>query len=181
MSCGAQLRACRFAASLLRDHEANSPFGGTASRSSQRATAGFLVAPVSARTGCVSSAMPVASAKNVTQLELVANPLKLPTPIRSGVFGKYLEGYDHLEKEFIINGFNNCFSLGSVHVNYSQNIPRNHKSTFDHPDILESKIHKELSLVRYMGPFPAPPFKKIRLFSLRFSPQKRTRSLSFNP
>ena len=123
----AQLRACRFAASLLRDQEANSPFGGTASRSSPRATAGVFVALVSARTGCVSSATFVASAKNVTYLELAANPLKLPTPIRSGVLGKNLDGYDHLEKEFIINGFNNGFSLGSVNVNYSQNIPRNHK------------------------------------------------------
>ena len=105
--------------------------------------------------------MPVAKPRN-----------KLPTPVKVQVLADYLIDYDKNEKIFLIEGFSNGFSLGATDVSYSNLIPRNHKSTYEHPDILKTKIQKEVSLGRYMGPFKSPPFKKFICSPLGLVPKK---------
>ena len=57
---------------------------------------------------------------------------------------------------FIVSGFTFGFRLGCT-KNPFIHPPHNHKSTHEHPDIVEDYINAGLSKERISGPFPYPP------------------------
>lgn len=63
-----------------------------------------------------------------------------------------------LEKsEYLVKGFSFSFRLGCVGSPISPS-PKNHKSTQDHPEIIEEHIRKGIQSQRIARPFDSPPF-----------------------
>ena len=85
-----------------------------------------------------------------------------PTPIQLEKMMPFLRNYHNkTDARRLINGFTNGFSLGYE----GERVPmsaRNLKSAFDHPQVVESKIGKEVELGRIVGPFSSPPFQNFR-------------------
>ena len=77
----------------------------------------------------------------------------------------WLFGFNEIDKKYLINGFQNGFSLMSPGINpppYTQN----HKSATTHATALESIISEELKSNRIAGPFLSPPFHPLVLSPL---------------
>ena len=85
----------------------------------------------------------------------------LVTPVKADVLEKLLvdTNYPDEEREFVIDGFKNGFSLG---YNGNQNVKMtapNLRFTVGNKRILWNKVMKEVKLRRYAGPFSQIPFK----------------------
>ena len=95
----------------------------------------------------------------------------LPTPIRAEHLLNLLSGYTLSATAYLYNGFKNGFALhieGEVHSFEAENLLR----ARDHPDIVSSKIEKELAAHRLAGPFHSPPFNDFRVSPLGVVPKK---------
>ena len=82
-------------------------------------------------------------------------PPTLPTPVQPTKFTHYLQGYDHDLSQYIIQGFTYGFKLNNTQ-SYPQSPPKNLKSSYQLPHIVDAKLSKESSLGRIAGPFPQP-------------------------
>lgn len=95
----------------------------------------------------------------------------LPMPIRAERLLHVLSGYTLSTTAYLYNGFKNLFSLhleGQVHSFEAENLV----SARDHPDLVSSKLGKELAAYRLAGPFHSPPFNDFRVSSLGVVPEK---------
>lgn len=95
----------------------------------------------------------------------------LPMPIRAERLLNVLSGYTLSTTAYLYNGFKNLFSHhfeGQVHSFGAENLV----SARDHPDLVSSKIEKELVAYRLAGPFHSPPFTDFRVSSLGVVPEK---------
>ena len=85
---------------------------------------------------------------------------KLPTPVKIERLANFLVGYDEATVAYLINGFTEGFSLeckGMVNTKE----PKNLKSAYLNPTVVDAKLAKELALGRIIGPFDAPPFENM--------------------
>lgn len=88
----------------------------------------------------------------------------LPTPIRAEHLLNLLSGYTLSTTAYLYNGFKNGFPLhfeGEFHSFEAENL----LSACDHPDIVSSKIERELAGHHLVGPFH-PPLLMISVFLL---------------
>ena len=99
-------------------------------------------------------------------------PLILPTPIKVKVMDNYLEGYNPEDRNFIVHGFSKGFPLG-VEGFIPPSISPNQQSALAHPEFIEDKLKKELSLNRIKGPYKSPPFDNFKVSPLGVVPKKR--------
>ena len=85
----------------------------------------------------------------------IKNP-NLPTPVKTNQLKHELEGYE--AAKYLLDGFTDGFRLGCL-VPPKANIAKNHKSVYDHPEVIKKHITKGIALGRIAGPFTKPPFE----------------------
>lgn len=79
--------------------------------------------------------------------------------------------YNTVEAEFLYKGFCEGFSLeysGRREAREAKNL----KSVYEHPDIVQSKIDKEVLLGRVAGPFKERPIVSLRVSPIGLTPKK---------
>ena len=104
-----------------------------------------------------------------TTIDLDSMPL--PTPLKPDRLAEWLDGYDTDKKDFLIKGFTSGFHVGfSGTVNSA--IPKNLKSAYDMPGIVQEHIDEELLAGRIAGPFKEPPFKFFQCSPIGLVPKK---------
>ena len=95
-----------------------------------------------------------------------------PTPIQLERMLPFLHTYDdQANARRLINGFTHGFPLGYE----GERVPmsaKNLKSAFDHPQIVKTKIEKEVELGRIVGPFSSPPFQNFRCSPIGVVPKR---------
>lgn len=95
----------------------------------------------------------------------------MPTPVNVLVLAQFLQYYDEQEKDFILSGFSNGFSVCSEKISPSLQC-KNLCSANKLRDILSEKIYKELLAGRFAGPFLTPPFSNFTISPLGLCPKK---------
>lgn len=94
-----------------------------------------------------------------------------PTPINLKAMTPFLLSYpNRADGTLLEKGFRDGFSLGFEGERVPINA-RNLLSARQHPDILLSKIHKEIGLGRIAGPFQNPPFRNFRVSPVGLVPK----------
>ena len=88
-----------------------------------------------------------------------------------------LNGYSPSLKQFLVNGFSCGFRIGFAGERQFFESP-NLKSAIEKPDIVISKLNKELEAGRIAGPFAVPPFPKLSLLAFRHSSQEGSLGIS---
>lgn len=80
----------------------------------------------------------------------------LPTPVKAKSLEVYLTGYQEVSRKHLLAGFLHGFSL---HFQGPQegSCPSNLVSAFEHSDIVDHKLAKEIQAGRIIGPFNLPP------------------------
>lgn len=96
--------------------------------------------------------------------------LVLPTPVNPLRLHNELLGYEADELKLLVNGFTFGFRLGCV-KSPSIHPPHNHKSTYEHPEVIEDYIHTGLSKQRIAGPFTRPPLPLFKTSPLGVVPK----------
>ena len=99
-------------------------------------------------------------------------PLGLPNQIHVNRFSSYLSSYPHNLKSFLTNGFTFGFPINSSLTSPPVSSYSNHTSALLHPQLVSSKISKEVALGRVAGPFPSPPFPSFVTSPLGLIPKK---------
>ncbi|XP_067044266.1 uncharacterized protein, partial [Acropora muricata] len=95
----------------------------------------------------------------------------LPTPIRVHRLIPLLSGYHHSTAEFLYSGFSFGFPIHFEGVRASSTA-KNLVSAFQHPNVVDAKIKKELDSHRLAGPFQFPPLHPFRISPLGVVPKK---------
>ena len=105
------------------------------------------------------------------QTPSLLTPKTLPTPVKIDRLKAFLEGYNQQLVEYIVKGFKEGFSLCSrAKVNNIE--PKNLKSAYLHPEVLDDKIKKEVDLGRLLGPFDSRPFDDMCLSPIGLQQKK---------
>jgi hypothetical protein len=94
-----------------------------------------------------------------------------PTPIRVKVLSDYLEGDCHEKRDFLLDGFENGFSIPYNGVQRAR-LSRNHASIDDNPQIVSQLVAEELRMGRIAGPFDNPPLPFFQVSPLGLIPKK---------
>lgn len=95
----------------------------------------------------------------------------LPTPLKPAQLAFWLKGYNEEKTEFLVQGFSEGFKVGfSGEVN--SQVPKNLKSAYDMPEVINKKIEKEILAGRIAGPFKKPPFKEFQCSPIGVVPKK---------
>ena len=92
------------------------------------------------------------------------------TPIDSSRLEYWLQNYDNTEKSYLIYGFREGFKLeysGPRHPYRSKNL----YSAILNPDLILSKLSKEVALGRMLGPFVHEPFPNLRTNGIGLIPK----------
>lgn len=97
--------------------------------------------------------------------------LPLPTPIDWRRLQSLLQGYDLDATQCLINGFKFGFRL-HFEGELVTGICKNLKSACQYPDIVTSKLEKELKYGRIAGPFTNLPFKHFKTSPIGLVPKK---------
>ena len=105
------------------------------------------------------------------QLQLRLRRNSLITPVRVERFEKLLAGYDRTLQQYLFNGFRFGFRINLIGEITSFEAP-NLKSALQNPEILFSKLSKELDLGRIEGPFDTAPFPVFRTSPVGIVPKK---------
>ena len=63
-----------------------------------------------------------------------------------------------MDHKYLLDGFTDGFRLGCL-VPPKANIAKNHKSVYDHPEVIKKHITKGIALGRIAGPFTKPPLE----------------------
>jgi hypothetical protein len=131
-------------------------------RDIHKATAFSSVRGSSVGIRIVSSSTPAISAKKPTQQVHANNSPRdgrqcLPTPISAQCLSSFLEGYDSYLSGYLCQGFLFGLSL-DFHGPPLRNSSTNLRSAFQHPDVVDLKLSKEINAGRVRGPYDVPPF-----------------------
>ena len=96
----------------------------------------------------------------------------LPTPVKIDKLFPLLSGYTHSTVQYLLHGFTEGFYLGfdGPRISFHSD---NLLSAFEHPDVVDVKLEKELSGHRIAGPFQSPPFSALRVSPLGVVPKKQ--------
>lgn len=95
----------------------------------------------------------------------------LPTPKNRNRLETFLDGYTPSIASYLIKGFAEGFRLefeGEMVSLRANNL----LSAFNNPEVVTSKLHKELEADRLAGPFTTPPFEIFRVSPLGVVPKK---------
>ena len=101
------------------------------------------------------------------------------TPIISNRLAEYLNGYDRVKAEFLIQRFSEGFIIpfqGHLLFRFSKNL-----SSLNHNEhiLLPYKLQQEISSGRVMGPFKDPPFENLQVLPLGLVPKKTPGAVSY--
>ena len=96
------------------------------------------------------------------------------TPIRVHSLAPLLQDYDPHLCHYLISGITHGFSIGAIGTLPIFDISvQNLQSAFQLPQVIDTKIHKELALGRILGPYPiVPPLPNYRISPLGVVPKK---------
>ena len=111
---------------------------------------------------------------NITTLRPLPRPLGLDsrqvtTPIQLEKLKHFIAG--QADKKFIITGFQVGFRLGYIGPRQASRCT-NLKSCLESPDIVASKLTKEINASRIKGPFAQPPFPNLKVSPIGVVPKK---------
>ena len=103
---------------------------------------------------------------------LQITPGRMPTPVNVKTLANYLKGYKTSLFEQLVTGFNQGFRLHfkGPQEGYSAN---NLSSAAQHPEIVDSKLEKEMQADRIRGPFDHPPIDNLKVSPLGVIPKKQ--------
>ena len=143
-------------------------------------TGGFIAqdAPLSTSVSNVGSCTPLPSAHNQSQHQVKGKSITfqpveaLPTSVKVERLAFYLEGYEAHLYRAIISGFVQGFRLHFEGPQVGQ-FWKNRLSAMQHPDIVDSKLTKEILEGRIRGPFEHPPFDNFKVSPLGVIPKKQ--------
>ena len=82
-----------------------------------------------------------------------------------------MQGYPQPVFDLLIKGFTEGFRIHFTGTSSSR-IPKNLLSAYEHPDIVQNKLNKELQENRLAGPFRSPPFAKFHVSPIGVVPKK---------
>lgn len=98
-------------------------------------------------------------------------PCQPVTPIKPDVLKHLLTGYPTTETKFLVEGFTYGFKI-PFSGPYPPKTTKNLASAFQHSEVIENKIAKEVSKGRIAGPFDNPPFEPFIVSPLGVVPKK---------
>ena len=145
--------------------------GGTAevaNTSTCASSAGRITLPPSAKTKASNCEQIPLSPEHQLQLRFGAIP---GNPVRLGRFEQLLAGYDRTPKQCLVNGFRFGFRIILIGEITSFEAP-NLKSALQDPEILFSKLSKELDHGRIAEPLDTTPFPIFRTSPIGIVPKK---------
>lgn len=93
------------------------------------------------------------------------------SPINTHKLQKYLDGYQPQKANFLIEGFTFGFKIGYSGPRTFRSC-RNLVSSFQHSEVVYTKLHKEVQLGRIAGPFSHPPFPNLQCSPVGVVPKK---------
>ena len=99
----------------------------------------------------------------------------MPTPVKIDRLRVYLSNYQEDKKDFLIEGFTYGFHLqyeGERGFQFSNNLT----SALEQPDLVSTKLCKEVEAGRMAGPFQDPPLSDLKVSPLGIVPKKTPNS-----
>jgi len=93
------------------------------------------------------------------------------TPIKVDKLAKWIQGYNTLDTEYLLNGFLFGFKI-PYKGNRSYRFHKHLLSATSNMDTLKEKIAKEILAGRVAGPFESPPFQNLQISPLGLVPKK---------
>lgn len=94
----------------------------------------------------------------------------MPTPVRPAILAAYLSGYDPALSEYLLSGFRSGFSL-QFQGERVESRAVNLKSALENPQLVTTKLGKEIAAGRIIGPITCTP-KGFRSSPLGLVPKK---------
>ena len=94
------------------------------------------------------------------------------SPIDVEALQYFLKHYDSVSAPYLIEGFTSGFQI-AFEGSKPSNEPPNLISAKHHPEIVDNKIKKELSLNRISGPYDSPPFSEMVISPIGVIPKKQ--------
>jgi hypothetical protein len=95
------------------------------------------------------------------------------------MFSAYLEDYDKLEADYLLNGFSQGFQIFCDLI-YTNTCCRNLPSAVERPDVATKKIEVDVASGRFMGPFVDPPFQSFQVSPVGLSHLAYPKGISVN-
>ena len=92
-------------------------------------------------------------------------PTLVPTPVKVNRLALYLMGYEDQFWNNLIDGFTVGFRL-HFQGPYNASCTNNLISAMQHPEVVDTKLSKEMQSGRIQGPFNYPPFSNLRVSPL---------------
>ena len=82
----------------------------------------------------------------------------MPSPVLPSVLDQMLQRYDVGKRKFLVKGFSAGFEIGclSLPVQNDKRV-KNMRSAFEYPQVIDTKLAKEVALGRVLGPFDNQP------------------------
>ena len=96
----------------------------------------------------------------------------LPSPVHAHRLSHFLKGFDNMLRDALVNGFTHGFRIPSTIHNSTAGTYRNHQSAITHPLFVNSKIDREIAMVRLAGPFAVPTPANVIVSPLGVVPKK---------
>ena len=93
------------------------------------------------------------------------------SPINLLALQRELDMYDSPDRDCILDGFTNGFSLHYTGPRVSVDC-KNLKSAFELPALIQDKINSEILAGRVAGPFYTPPIPALRVSPIGLVPKK---------
>ena len=94
-----------------------------------------------------------------------------PSPINVQCLEENLAGYHHADRDILLDGFKNGFSLNYTGPRQERN-SKNLKSVAQNSEIVLNKINKEVVAGRVAGPFLVKPFENLQISPIGLVPKK---------
>lgn len=95
----------------------------------------------------------------------------LPTPIKIERLAYHLTGYPPKLYDELVTGFSEGFKIGFKGIARDK-FSKNLNSAYDLPQVIDSKLAKEIELGRIKGPFPVPPLDNFQVSPIGAVPKK---------
>ena len=82
----------------------------------------------------------------------------MPSPVLPSALDQMLQGYDVGKRKLLVKGFSAVFEIGclSLPVQNDKGV-KNMRSAFEYPQVIDTKLAKEVALGRVLGPFDNQP------------------------
>ena len=123
---------------------------------------------------CTASRLTLTHNLPISEFKQLQGILNSPpvTPVKVSQLNNLLFCYDIDLKKFLIDGFSFGFRIGFVGPHLSRK-SSNLRSAEEQPEVLSTKLYKEWSAGRIVGPFSVPPFSTFISSPLGVVPKKQ--------